>query len=83
MADEQRVVRDGGSMGYWWRCFVEPCESAILRRPGWRWFAEKHHIGWDHYLTSRRYRTEAEARAAANKFLDSMNASPHSEARPV
>lgn len=45
-------------------------QASWFGKPRWRFVVERKWVHWDHHETSRRYKTEAEARAAAEQWLD-------------
>lgn len=54
-----------------------PCEyrahivaGTWLGSPRWRYVIERKWVHWSHHKTSRRFKTEAEARLAAGMWLD-------------
>lgn len=69
----QRTADDGFHV---WRCRIEEVTSMIRRRPRYRYAADKRFAPWDWRPANRfgRWRkTEGEAVADANRFLDHID----------
>lgn len=70
---KNRVVYDKeDAMGYKYRARIEE-RKTVFGAPRWIFVIDRHFMGWNIYRYSRKFKSEAEATAAAHEWLDEVS----------